>query len=52
MHTFSNLIGPITLRFDISQNAQQVSKKYATQIDSYKINFDGAKCTNNQSIIQ
>jgi PKD repeat protein len=47
----NNIIGPITLRYDLSSNAKAVSKKNLITIDSYEINFDGAKCINDRSII-
>jgi len=40
----SNLIGPITLKFDISENASQIAKKNLIDITEYNINFDGAIC--------
>lgn len=40
----SNLIGPITLRYDISDNARQIAKRNGIKIESYNIQFDGAKC--------
>lgn len=48
---FSNLIGPITLRFDISRNAIQVQNKNVVQITDYQMNFQGAQCNNGSSII-
>lgn len=36
---FSNVIGPVTLRFDLSSNARQMSKKM--NITGYKMDFDG-----------
>lgn len=49
---FDNLIGPITIRYDISQNAEYISKKNGVRIEWYDINFDGAKCQNGDSEIQ
>ena len=49
--TTTNLIGPITLRYDISTNAKAVSKKNLLTITSYEINFDGARCANDKSIM-
>ena len=45
----TNLIGPITLRYDISTNAKAIAKKNLLSIESYEINFDGAICSNNLS---
>lgn len=42
----NSLIGPITLRFNISDNAKTLAKKRGIKLDSYDINFDGAKCAN------
>jgi hypothetical protein len=36
---FSNVIGPVTLRFDFTSNARQVAKKI--NITGYRIDFDG-----------
>lgn len=47
----NNLIGPITLKFDISENAKQVETKNFIQISSYSIDFDGAKCNDGWSSI-
>lgn len=49
--TTRNLVGPITLRYDLSTNAKTVAKKNLFSIESYEINFDGANCSNNQSEI-
>ncbi|HRI36523.1 MAG TPA: PKD domain-containing protein [bacterium] len=38
MYDFANLIGPITLRFDLASNVRVVSRKM--QITSYSIDFD------------
>lgn len=43
MADFSNLIGPITLRFDLSSNAKAVSQQIA--ITGYSINFTGNDIT-------
>jgi PKD domain len=51
LSTTKNLIGPITLKYDLSTNAATVAKKDLLTIESYEINFDGAKCTNDKSII-
>jgi hypothetical protein len=51
MSTTNNLIGPITLRYDISTNARTVAKKNLLTITSYEINFDGAKCSNDKTIM-
>lgn len=47
----NNLIWPITLRYDISTNAKAIAKKNLLTIESYEINFDGAKCANEKSVI-
>lgn len=52
LSTTTNLIGPITLRYDLSTNAITVAKKNLMTIDSYEIDFDGAKCINGKSIIE
>lgn len=46
-----NLIGPVTLRFDIRDNAEQIARKNLFQIESYEINFDGAICNDGKSVI-
>ncbi len=47
----TNLIGPITLKFDISENALQVSKSNFVEITHYDINFDGAICNDGTSVV-
>lgn len=47
--TTKNLIGPITLKYDLSTNAKTAARKNLFIIESYEINFDGAKCSNNES---
>ena len=42
MNNFDNLIGPLELRFDLESNANLVGK--LIDIESFKIDFDGAKC--------
>ena len=47
----TSLVGPISLRYDISTNARTVAKKNLITIIGYEINFDGAKCANDKSIM-
>lgn len=47
----SNIIGPITLRYDISDNARQIAKRNGIRIESYNIQFDGAKCVNGSDTV-
>ncbi|PID83780.1 hypothetical protein CSB09_04415 [Candidatus Gracilibacteria bacterium] len=49
---FNNLIGPITLRYNISENAERLEKSKAVKIQKYYINFDGAKCNGDKSVLQ
>ena len=42
MNNFDNLIGPLELKFDLKADANFVGK--IMNIESYKIDFDGAKC--------
>lgn len=42
VNNFDNLIGPLTLKFDLKADANFVGK--IIDIESYKIDFDGAKC--------
>lgn len=42
MNNFDNLIGPLELKFDLKADANFVGK--IIDIESYKIDFDGAKC--------
>ncbi len=35
-----NMIGPITLKYDLSTNARAIAKKNLLTIESYEINFD------------
>lgn len=48
----NNLIGPISLRYDLSSNAKAIAKKNLMDITAYEINFDGAKCSNETSIVR
>lgn len=50
--TTTNLIGPISLKFEISANARQVEKSNLVTIDRYRINFDGAICNDGSSIVE
>lgn len=52
IYSLSQLIGPITLRFDISQHAQQIARKRGIQFLNYAIDFKGAKCNNGKSTIE
>lgn len=47
----SNIIGPITLRYDISGNAKKLSSNGLIKIQSYEMNFDGATCNNGKTSI-
>ncbi len=46
----NNLIGPITLRYNISDNAKTLAKRNGIKIENYEIDFDGAVCANGTSI--
>lgn len=46
-----NIVGPITLKYDLSTNAKAIAKKSLLTIDSYTINFDKAKCITETAII-
>lgn len=48
----TNLLWPITLKFDISANASQVEKSNLMNIERYRINFDGAICNDGSSIVE
>lgn len=43
----NNLIGPVTLKFNISDNAKQLTKRNVVRIDSFTFEPDGAKCIGN-----
>lgn len=47
----TNLIGPITIQFDISGNAKNLEDANGLRITSFELNFDGAKCSGNTSIV-
>lgn len=51
LYKTSNLIGPIDIFFDIRSNAESLAKENLYTIDSFEINFDGARCTNGRSTI-
>lgn len=46
-----NIIGPITLRYDIRGNAKSHEANGNLAINRYEINFDGASCTDGKSIV-
>ena len=49
VQTTNNIIGPITLKYDLSSNVKSISKKSLVTIESYDMDFDGAKCVNEKS---
>lgn len=51
LYKTSNLIGPIDIFFDIRSNAEAIAKENLYTIESFEINFDGARCTNGRSTI-
>lgn len=46
----TNLIGPLNILFDVRTNATLIEKS-GYNIESYEIDFDGAKCENGKSIV-
>lgn len=42
----NNLIGPITLRYDISENTKRAEKVLGKKITKFEFDFDWAKCSN------
>lgn len=46
-----NIIGPITLRYDIRWNAKSYEANWSLKIEKYEINFDWANCIDGRSII-
>lgn len=51
LQSTNNIIGPITIKFDISENARQIQMKNLVQIESYSIDFDGALCNDGGSVV-
>lgn len=47
----TNIIGPITLLFDIRANAKAVSKEYLVDIQNYSIDSDGGICNDGSSVV-
>ncbi len=47
----TNIIGPISIFFDIRPNALQVSKNNLLAIDEYNIDFDWANCDEGKSVM-
>lgn len=45
------MIGPIDIFFDIRSNAESIAKENLYTIESFEINFDGARCANGRSIV-
>lgn len=48
----SNLIWPITLKFDLSDNAKEAMRKTWITIESYEFDADSALCNNEATIIK
>jgi PKD repeat protein len=48
----ANIIGPIDIFFDIRGNAEQLARNNLYVIESFDMNFDGAKCSNGWSTIR
>ncbi len=48
----NNLIWPIDIRFDITWNARQLIANGGMKIDSYEMNFDGARCNDGDSEVR
>jgi PKD repeat protein len=46
-----DLIWPITIRYDIRGNARVIQNNWGFSIESYQIDFDGARCSNGSSIV-
>jgi hypothetical protein len=51
IYNTQNLIGPIEIFFDIRSNATLIEKRNAAKIESYQIDFNGARCNNDKSVI-
>jgi PKD repeat protein len=47
----TNMIGPVTLLFDIRSNAAQIMKKNGVTIKDYKIDTDGGICSDGSSMV-
>lgn len=46
-----NLIWPISIKYDLSTNAQSIAKKKYIDIESFNIDTDGARCNNGKTSI-
>ncbi len=46
-----NMIGPISLRYDIRGNAKAYEINNGIKIERYEINFDGAVCADGRSVV-
>lgn len=44
LNATTNIIGPITLKFTISENARQIQLSKSVKITRYSIDFNGARC--------
>jgi PKD domain len=51
LNNTKNIIGPITLRYDIRGNAKSHEANGSISIERYEINFDGAQCADGRSIV-
>lgn len=52
LRSTTNIVGPITLRYKIDENATTVARQTGGQITGYKIKFDGAECTNGTDTVE
>ena len=51
VETTNSIIGPITLKYNLATNSKAVMKKNLITIDSYEIDFDGARCANGKTSV-
>lgn len=51
LRTLNNIIGPITLRYKIDENAAFVARQLGGNILGYEIKFDGAECSSGTDVV-
>ncbi len=51
LNATTNIIGPITLKFTISENARQIQLSKSVKITRYSIDFNGARCNDGWSTV-
>lgn len=51
MESLNNLIGPVTLRYDISEHSRKLERENWMEIIDFEFNFDGANCSTGSDVV-